>query len=148
MAKIKYIGNYPQPTRIQGIVCRPGDTIDIHPIHALSYMGAKDFKVKFDAEDEETLSKVHRLAHIKRLNKEFGGQGLDEALERAFPKAKKSAFSRKIAPKNPAVKKTPAKKPAAKKEPKKEELKPPIEKKEPAKKAAPKAKKPTKDSEL
>jgi len=148
MAKIKYIGNQSKISMIKGMSCKRGETIDIHPIHALTYMGASDWKVKLDAEDKEILSKVDSRGHIRQLNREFGGQGLNEALDIAFPKTKRSAFSRKIAPKKPAVKKTPAKKPAAKKEPKKEELKPPIKKKEPPKKAAPAVKKPTKDSEL
>ena len=151
MAKIKYIGNQPKISMIKDMSCKRGETIDIHPIHALTYMGASDWEIKLDAEDKEILSKVNRKFRIRQLNREFGGQGLDEALEKAFPKAA-SRFGRKTTPKKAPAKKTPAKtpakKPAAKKEPKKEELKPPIEEKKEPKKEAPKAKKPTKDSEL
>ncbi len=147
MAKIKYIGNQPRISMIKDMSCKRGETIDIHPIHALSYMGANDFKIKLDAKDKEILSKVNRKFHIRQLNREFGGQGLNEALERAFPTKVPSVFRRKATPKKKEVKKEPVKKPIARKEPKKEKVKPPIEKKL-AKKPAVRVKKPMKESEL
>ena len=68
MAKIKYIGNQPKISMIKDMSCKRGETIDIHPIHALTYMGASDWEIKLDAEDKEILSQVHRYFQIRLVN--------------------------------------------------------------------------------
>lgn len=153
MAKLTFNPVSPRNKRTYKILVkdfkiRPGETIDIPAKYAISYYGDRNWDIVWDKKDKEDLLEVHE-SRLKRVQRDIGGQGSKDIVERLIPEPKKKAFTKKIIMEavKPIVKK-PAPKKVKKKEPKKEELKPPIEKKKPAKKAAPKAKKPIKDSEL
>ena len=154
MAKLTFTPVHPRNRRqyktlLKGFKVRPGETIDIPAEYAVTYYGDRNYDIVWDKKDKERLSEIHE-SRLKNIQKTIGGQGSKDIVERLIPGPKKKAFTKKIIKEavKPEVKKPAPKKKVEKKEPKKEELKPPIEKKKPAKKAAPKAKKPTKDSEL
>tara|TARA_B100000686_G_C16770464_1_gene964767 strand:- start:961 stop:1407 length:447 start_codon:yes stop_codon:yes gene_type:complete len=89
MAKLKYKGREKRRSLIKSMSVKSGETIDINPIHALSYLGADEFEIHFEDKDKEALKKCSR-GQSKLLKKEFGGAGLEETLKLMYPEKKKS----------------------------------------------------------
>ena len=155
MAKLTFNPVYNKNRRgykrlVKDFKIKSGETIDFPPRLALAYYGDRNYTITWEEKYRDELSKLEERK-FKYIKDKTGAAGVKDVIDNVLlPKAKKKAFSKKIIKEaaKPEVKKPAPKKKIEKKEPKKEELKPPIEKKKPAKKAAPKAKKPTKDSEL
>ena len=106
MAKITYSGNERNRSLIKRMSIKRDETIDINPIHALTYLGDDDFKITFENSDKEELKKCSK-GQEKVLTAEFGCNSLDEVLEKMYPKPKTPVFTpkKKIETKKEATKK-------------------------------------------
>lgn len=106
MAKITYSGNERNRSLIKRMSIKRNETIDINPIHALTYLGDDDFKITFENSDKEELKKCSK-GQEKVLTAEFGCDTLKEALEKMYPKPKTPVFTpkKKIEEKTEAIEK-------------------------------------------
>ena len=91
------------------------ETIDINPIHALTYLGDDDFKILFENSDKKALENCSR-GQEKRLIDEFNCKTLDEVLDKMYTKPKTTVFKPKAPKVEKPVKKTTTVKPTKKEE--------------------------------
>ena len=95
MAKLTYIGSERSRSLIKRRSVSPEETIDINPIHALTYLGDEEFKILFEESDKEALKNCSK-GQEKRLMGEFNCKSLDEVLLKMYPKPKIPVFKPKV----------------------------------------------------
>jgi len=103
MAKLTYLGIERKRSLIKRMSIGAGETIDINPIHALTYLGDDDFKILFEKSDKEALENCSD-GQQKRLIHEFNCKNLKEVLNTMYPKSKPSVFKQKETKKTTVVK--------------------------------------------
>tara|TARA_B100001175_G_C19365548_1_gene569199 strand:- start:121 stop:522 length:402 start_codon:yes stop_codon:yes gene_type:complete len=115
MAKLTYLGTERRRSLIKRMSISKEETIDINPIHALTYLGDDDFKILFENSDKKALENCSR-GQEKRLIDEFNCKTLDEVLDKMYPKPKTTVFKPKTPKVEKPVKKTTTVKPTKKEE--------------------------------